>query len=370
MLLSVIIVFHNMKREAPRTLFSLSSAYQNKVDLVDYEVIAIDCGLQPSLTEEQVKSFGQKFRLIRTSQTPSPAAAINEAARKALGQYLTICIDGARIWSPGIIAETCAALAKSPDAVVATSSFHLGHEIQNISMSKGYNQPTEDSMLENLGWETDGYKLFQVACPAGSSRNGWFLPLNESNCITLSRTLFKEIKGYDERFSSPGGGLVNIDFFARVCLLKNEIHILIGEGTFHQIHGGVSTNVPMELHPWKTFHQEYIKLVGKEYVAPKYRAVFQGVPNIESGWMLQYSYDHITGILSTPTAESEKKHNEAYATISALTAESEKKQQTIDSLNRQSAEIRHQLYQMVNSKSWRLTHPLRVIFALIQKNSV
>ncbi|MFM7154018.1 MAG: glycosyltransferase family 2 protein [Bacteroidota bacterium] len=298
-LVSVIIVFHNMEREALRTLFSLSKEYQKESLLVDYEVIAIDCGHYPSLTEEQVKSFGHHFRLIRTSQNPSPAVAINTAARKAIGKYLTICIDGARIWSPGIISETCKVLANSPDAVVATPAFHLGNEIQNISMSKGYNQVTEDRMLENLGWETDGYKLFRAACPDGSSANGWFLPLHESNCITLPRTLFEEIRGYDERFSSPGGGLVNLDFFSRICLLKDEIHILTGEGTFHQFHGGVSTNIPPEQHPWEIFHLEYRTLTGKEYVAPRYRAVFQGIPNVESGWMLQYSYDQISAKMNT-----------------------------------------------------------------------
>ena len=42
--LSVIVVFRNMAREAPRTLFTLSGAYQRGVDPSAYEVIAVDAG--------------------------------------------------------------------------------------------------------------------------------------------------------------------------------------------------------------------------------------------------------------------------------------------------------------------------------------
>ena len=42
--LSVIVVFRDMAREAPRTLFTLSEAYQRGVDPSAYEVIAVDAG--------------------------------------------------------------------------------------------------------------------------------------------------------------------------------------------------------------------------------------------------------------------------------------------------------------------------------------
>jgi hypothetical protein len=42
MMLSVIVVFRDMAREAPRTLFTLSPQYQCGVDSDDYEVIAVD----------------------------------------------------------------------------------------------------------------------------------------------------------------------------------------------------------------------------------------------------------------------------------------------------------------------------------------
>jgi hypothetical protein len=292
-LVSVIIVFYNMSREAPRTLFSLSVSYQQHVNPADYEVIALDCTSVLPLTNEQMHEYGTNFRLIKTDSSPSPASAINTAARQARGRYLTICIDGARLWSPGIMTETLSVLESNPDTVIATPSFHIGHETQNVAMTKGYNQETEDIILEKSGWETDGYQLFSIACPDGSSANGWFLPLHESNCLTVSKNLFEKAGGFDERFSSPGGGLANLDFFKKICEEKGEIYILAGEGTFHQFHGGVTTNIPPEQHPWEIFHREYVALTGREYSPPEYRAVFRGTIRRESAWMLQYSYDKV-----------------------------------------------------------------------------
>lgn len=41
-LLSVVVITHNMRREAERTLLSLSTAYQKGVEASEYEVIVID----------------------------------------------------------------------------------------------------------------------------------------------------------------------------------------------------------------------------------------------------------------------------------------------------------------------------------------
>ena len=55
-----------MRREAARTLLSLSRAYQRGVDDLDYEVIVIDNGSAPEqrLGEEFVASFGPEFRYL------------------------------------------------------------------------------------------------------------------------------------------------------------------------------------------------------------------------------------------------------------------------------------------------------------------
>ena len=57
MRLSVVVVFHDMAREAPRTLHSLSPAYQRDLVTADYEVIAIDNGSTRPLDAAMVASM-------------------------------------------------------------------------------------------------------------------------------------------------------------------------------------------------------------------------------------------------------------------------------------------------------------------------
>ncbi len=79
--LAVVVVVHNMRREAGRTLHSLSRSYQRGVDDLDYEVIVVENGSDPDqrLGEEFVRSFGEQFRYIDlgSDAMPSPARAIN-----------------------------------------------------------------------------------------------------------------------------------------------------------------------------------------------------------------------------------------------------------------------------------------------------
>ena len=64
--LSVVVVFYNMRREAARTLMSLSRSYQRGLEGIDYEVIALDNGSDPDqrLTEQDVTAFGPEFRFV------------------------------------------------------------------------------------------------------------------------------------------------------------------------------------------------------------------------------------------------------------------------------------------------------------------
>jgi hypothetical protein len=55
-------VVFNMRREAPRTLYSLSCDYQREVDVDDYEVIVIENGSSEALSSSEVCSFGSNFR--------------------------------------------------------------------------------------------------------------------------------------------------------------------------------------------------------------------------------------------------------------------------------------------------------------------
>ena len=277
-LLSIIVVFFNMRREAPRTLYSLTRAYQRQAHDIDYEVIAIDNGSSEPLDEEAVTGLGKQFRYyyLETASV-SPSGAVNFAAAQARGRYVTVCVDGARILSPGILHYTALATQLDETPIITTFGWHLGQKVQNEAIHGGYNQQVEDALLKNAGWQTDGYRLFDICCPAGSSANGWFLPFSESNCLTVSRSMFDALGGFDERFCNPGGGLANLDYLKRACdLPQSTLIVLLGEGTFHQFHGGVATNVPLEKHPWEHFAQEYERLRGEQYEIPQKEPLFIG----------------------------------------------------------------------------------------------
>lgn len=266
--LSLLVVFFEMDREAPRTLHTLSPAYQRGVTAADYEVIAIDAGSSRPLEAGFVASFGPNFRLLRTAAAPSPVAAVNAAARTARCEAIALCIDGARMLSPGIVRLMLAAFRAYADPVVATLAWHLGPKLQNDSVLEGYCQAVEDRLLESVEWQQDGYELFRIACLAASSAGGWFQPIAESNCLAVRRAAWDRLGGLDERFQSPGGGLVNPDFYREACERLGQLVILLGEGTFHQFHGGVATNVPLAAHPWRRFHDEYAAIRGREFQMP------------------------------------------------------------------------------------------------------
>jgi len=258
-LISIIVVFHNMPREAPRTLYSLSRQYQRDCSNIAYEVIALDHGSDPPLSSGLATEQGPHFSILRidTDRT-SPVIAINEAARSARGQYVAINIDGARILSPGILSGIGRATRLFDAAFVHTLAFHIGPGPQNETMLRGYDQHAEDLLLEKSRWREDGYRLFEVSELAGSSSKGFLSDLSESNCFALPRREFLDMGGFHPGFKSPGGGLANLDFYRRAFDHSELVPVrLLGEGTFHQIHGGVATNVPLEEHPWELYVREY-----------------------------------------------------------------------------------------------------------------
>ena len=146
------------------------------------------------------------------------------------------------------------------------------------SVHEGYNQQEEDRLLERADWTRDGYRLFDISVFAGSSHGGWFAPMTESNALFMTGALWTELGGYDERFLSPGGGLVNLDTYGRACSLPDsQLIVLLGEGSFHQVHGGVATNALSD--PWDQFHEEYIRIRGVPFVGPAATPLLFGSAN-------------------------------------------------------------------------------------------
>lgn len=155
--LSIVVVVYDMRREAPRTLYSLSSAYQREVDAGDYEVIVVDNGSAEPLEPEIVAGFGDNFRYVYVEKaSPSPAGAMNLGARMARGDFLGLMIDGARIVSPGMLRLALTSLVAFRRPVVGSLAFHLGPATQMESTTRGYDQAEEDRLLAGIDWRNDG----------------------------------------------------------------------------------------------------------------------------------------------------------------------------------------------------------------------
>ena len=150
---------------------------------------------------------------------------------------------------------------------------------ENEFILEGYDQAAEDRLLAQSGWPKRARALFNISVLAGSSRDGYFRPVRESNAFSVPRQLFDKLGGYDERFVSPGGGLSNLEIFNRYVTRKKARNIcLLSEGTFHQVHGGASTSNAV---PREAFRQEYRQIFGHRLKAPKYETLYYGNGEME-----------------------------------------------------------------------------------------
>ncbi len=84
---------------------------------------------------------------------------------------------------------------------------------------------------------------------------------------------FLEMGGFNERFIQLGGGFANFDFFRRAAEAAREGFVmLVGDGTFHQVHcgattqaGGVDRKYDGNLSLWDLYGREYEHIVGQAF---------------------------------------------------------------------------------------------------------
>jgi glycosyltransferase involved in cell wall biosynthesis len=273
--ISLVVVVHDMARELPRTLRSLSPARQRDMKADDYEIIVVDNGSPQPVDPDLVASFEGRLRLERIDPAPpSPARAANLGLRLAEGELVGLVVDGARLATPGLLAEARRAACLAPRTVITAPAFHLGPVRHMQAAEVGYDQAAEDRLLADSDWEADGYRLFEVSTPAGSWGRGLFGPSGESSSLFCARPIWDELDGLDERFALPGGGLVNHDLYRRACALEGvELIVLLGEGTFHQFHGGAATS---RRHSWDEMHAEYLAITGHPHQPPRKPPLYVG----------------------------------------------------------------------------------------------
>lgn len=264
--ISLVVIAYEMARELPRTLLSLSPPYQD-YDADDYEIIVIDNGSKIPPRQEYFAHLPANIRVLSCStQSPSPVGAINEGLELACGSLIGVWIDGARMASPGLLRACTEAAALHPRPVIATLNYQLGPDLQRISSAQGYDRGVEDELLSSIAWPEDGYRLFEIATP--EIRGGPLGAMLESNAIFLPRVLWDELGGYDEAFREAGGGVANPDTLIRaVALPGTQLIRILGEGTFHQIHGGLSTSTQERaIDMLKEGSRAYLRLRGKPLV--------------------------------------------------------------------------------------------------------
>ena len=129
-------------------------------------------------------------------------------------------------------------------------------------MAGGYDSELEDRLFAEIDWPTDGYRLFEIGHFIGD--RDWFDGEWESNCIFVPRAWSIRWAGWTRASRSPGGGFVNLDFFERMVGTPGvNLVTMLGEGSFHQVHGGTTTNVAEPDELVRAYEDQYEELRGR-----------------------------------------------------------------------------------------------------------
>ena len=271
--LSIVVATYKMQREAPRTIASLLPPLQRCVDDLDYEIIVVDNGSpEPLDLGDMVAAAPRPVRLVRVAPdaaSPSPVVCINAAVRDhATGDRLMVCIDGARLASSHLVRRTADVLSRHPDAFTFVASHHLGPKPQMQSVREGYDQATEDELLDTVDWMSDLDHLYSISVWAGAHDRRNPLLQNESNAFAMARETWDSLGGYREGFARPGGGLCNLELFSRCADRGRGLNVLLyGESTFHQVHGGAATSQDGY---FGASLREFTEVTGEEYRCPSF----------------------------------------------------------------------------------------------------
>ncbi len=277
--LSMVVIVYRMRDQALRTLHSLSPQYQQGIDASQYEIVVVENASDQILGEEAAVSAAPNVTYyLNTEDSPSPIPSIHFGVQKTNGKLLGLVIDGARLLTPNVLRFALAARKLDENAVISVPGYHLGRQLQQNAVQSGYDEAEESALLAGINWPSDGYKLFDVACFSGSCNAGYFRPFAETNCLFLGRDFFESLGGFDPLFVSPGGGMANLDFYKRVCERdETSLFVLLGEGTFHQFHKGVTTGGIQDRDQFmKRIHEEYVSIRGEPYELPERPATFLG----------------------------------------------------------------------------------------------
>jgi cephalosporin hydroxylase len=172
---------------------------------------------------------------------PSPVLALNRGIAEGRGRAFALMIDGAHVLTPGVLRFGLAGLETYAPAIVATQQWYVGPGQQGDAMDDGYDQQVEDRLFETIQWPGAGYRLFEISHFIGD--RDWLDGVWESNCMFVTREQLEQVGGFDESFSMAGGGYANLELYERLGSSPDiTVATILGEGSFHQVHGGTTTN--------------------------------------------------------------------------------------------------------------------------------
>ncbi len=256
-ILSIVVVAYRMPQQLQRTLYTLSTAYQRNVSSQDYEVIVVENRSDQLFDAGLLDSLPGDFRyFLREETARTPVHALNFGFTQARGRYVGIMIDGAHMITPRVVEHALSCFRAHPNCLVGIPVHHLGPEEQHISTTAGYDTAEQDRMLDSVDWRADGYELFRVSVWCSAHARGFMQPISESNCYFVPRENLEKLGYADTRFDYEGGGAINLHMFRALGLLPGSVYILLmGEASFHQFHGGVTSNETREQVVGKFFDQ-------------------------------------------------------------------------------------------------------------------
>lgn len=242
-LISFVLIVYDMPEQAKNTARSLMHTYQRGVSPDQYDVLIVENRSDNLLPQDFLDALPSNFSYhLRDETEPTPVHAINYGIAQSTGQNVCVMIDGARLVTPGVVRNMILGHKLSDLSVVTVPGYHLGEELQQKAVLSGYGYEREAELMRSIAWPDDGYRLFEIACFSGSCAPGFYLAHSESNCISMPRSVWEDLGGYDPAFDARGGGVVNLDLYKRACEYPGSMHVVLpGEGTFHQFHGGVTT---------------------------------------------------------------------------------------------------------------------------------
>lgn len=285
-MISVVIIAYNMAREIPRTVQSFLPGYQQGVSVGEIEILVMENGSSHPVPPDVVASWPDNVRYIEVENPKSsPAHALNLGVELSRGDWVCPVIDGARMVTPGVFQAAKKMIDAHENPVITTIGYHLGEMTQQLNIANGYNQKTEDALLESIDWPNNPYDLFNISSLGASAQTAWLGAIAESNALIVRKVFYHEIGGYAEAFDTPGGGIVNHDFFKR-CIEHptSQYVLLLGEGSFHQYHGGVTTSRSVALpsvedetkSTWDLYAAQYKRIRGEDYQVSETSPILYG----------------------------------------------------------------------------------------------